>query len=197
MLFCVVILTLLELSGKLHSDKVIEVFEMHHSVVCVGYGFLQEKKKLKPEFVGLPGKQLGELRKQGVVLDAYYENPMFAFLGDTTVQFFEEQAAVEARGEESIFRFPLIIVECTFLGTDEEDEERARNKKHVYWPHLKPFIVAHPSILFVLIHFSHRYNSAQIREFFEKESLTNVVPFVASKEYAIVEAEQNDDDDDH
>jgi ribonuclease Z len=169
---------------------------MHHSVVCVGYGFLQEKKKLKPEYVGLEGRQLGELRKKGVALDFFYENPMFAFLGDTTVQFFEEQAAIEARQEESIFRFPMIIVECTFLGLEEEDETRARKKKHVYWPHLKPFVVAHPNILFVLIHFSHRYSSVQIREFFEKENLKNVVPFVASKEYSITESEQNEEDDD-
>jgi ribonuclease Z len=158
---------------------------MYHSVTCVGYGFIQEKKKLKQEYIGVQGKQLGELRKNGIVIDYLVENPMFAFLGDTTIQFFEEHSKLKDNGEPSIFRYPLIIVECTFLGSDELDQERADKKKHINWPRLKPYIEAHSKILFVLIHFSRRYNDTTIRDFFEKENLVNVVPFVESKDISI------------
>jgi len=112
---------------------------------------------------------------------------MFAFLGDTTVQFFTEQQEKEEKGEDSIFRYPLIITECTFLGNDDKDEERAANTKHVFWPHLKPIIERHQDIIFVLIHFSHRNSESTIRDFFQKENLRNVVPFIESLDAKVIQ----------
>lgn len=166
------------LSGKVHSDKIVEVFSVYHSVACVGYGFSQEKKRLKPEYQGLPGAKLGQLRKEGTVIDQNYESPMFAFMGDTTAQFYREHAELEKEGKENIFRFPLIITECTFLGDHEEDAQRAEQTKHTLWPELKPIVQAHPQVTFLLIHFSLRYSEVEVRAFFQKENLPNVVAFV-------------------
>lgn len=176
----------IKLTGKQNADKVVEVFHCYHSVSCVGYGFLQMKKKMKPEYVGMEGKQLGQLRRQGVEIDYLYENPMFVFMGDTTAQFYVDQAELEKEGKENVFRYPLIITECTFLGTDADDAERANKTKHTLWPELKPFIESHPNITFVLIHFSHRYSEKTIREFFAKEKLANVVAFVEGEETSVL-----------
>jgi len=43
---------------------------------------------------------------------------------------------------------------------------------------LQPFVLQHPEIIFILIHFSQQYKSEQIREFFRKLNLPNVVPFI-------------------
>jgi hypothetical protein len=43
---------------------------------------------------------------------------------------------------------------------------------------LQPFVLQHPEIIFVLIHFSQQYKSEQIKEFFRKLNLPNVVPFI-------------------
>jgi len=186
----------IRLTGKSHSDKLVQIYSMYHSVPCVGYGFLLEKKRLKSEYIGLQGKQLGELRKQGTNIEEFYECPIFAFLGDTTTQLFDEHAELEKKGKDSLFKYPLIMVECTFLGTDEKDAERATSKKHVLWDDLKPHVQAHPKIIFVLIHFSHRYSPVFIREFFEKENLANTVPWVESKDVTIVQSADNDENDD-
>lgn len=178
--------TKIKLSGKQNADKVVEVFNCYHSVACVGYGFLQTKKKIKPEYVGLEGKQLGALRKQGIQIDSLYESPMFAFMGDTTAQFYADQAELEKEGKESVFRYPLIMTECTFLGIHEDDKQRAEKTKHTLWTELKPFIESHPDITFVLIHFSHRYSEEDIRSFFAKEKLANVIPFVEAEETSVV-----------
>lgn len=176
----------ISLTGKQNQDKVVEVFNCYHSVACVGYGFSQVKKKIKPEFVGVEGKQLGLLRKQGIQIDLLYESPMFAFMGDTTAQFYQDHVELEAQGKENIFRFPLIITECTFLGTLEDDEQRADKTKHTFWPHLKSIVLSHPNTTFVLIHFSHRYSEKDIRNFFVRENVPNVVPFVESENACVI-----------
>uniref|UniRef100_A0A6B2L9J8 Metallo-beta-lactamase domain-containing protein n=1 Tax=Arcella intermedia TaxID=1963864 RepID=A0A6B2L9J8_9EUKA len=180
------------LTGKGHTDKLCEIFQCHHSVPCVGYGFLQEKKRLKAEYAGVPGRQLGALRKQGVALDEPFESPMFLFMGDTTVQFFEEQLELEGKGKENVFRYPLIITECTFLGLDEEDTNRAARKKHIVWTELKPIVVSHPHIVFVLIHFSLRHSPKELRSFFKDQKLDNIVVFVEEENSTLVQSHEQD-----
>eukprot|EP01126_Amoeba_proteus_P016183 TRINITY_DN17440_c0_g1_i1.p1 TRINITY_DN17440_c0_g1~~TRINITY_DN17440_c0_g1_i1.p1 ORF type:complete len:324 (-),score=50.34 TRINITY_DN17440_c0_g1_i1:184-1155(-) len=179
--------TKFKLSGKAHGDKVVEVFKCYHSVPCVGYGFSQEKKRLKPEYSGFQGRQLGELRRKGVTIDQFYEAPMFAFMGDTTVEFYAEQAELEKKNEPNVFRYPLIITECTFLGTGDTDEVRAYKTKHTVWTLLKPFVVSHPQITFVLIHFSMRNTEQEIRSFFTAENVKNVVAFVESEDASVLQ----------
>jgi len=181
-----------DLTTKPHKDKAVEVFQCIHSVICVGYGFLQKKKKLKHEYAEFSGKELGILRKQGVQIDQTIETPMFVFMGDTTVLFYEEQQELEREGKDSVFRYPLIITECTFLGIYEDDSFRAESTKHTLWNDLKPFIVSHPDITFVLIHFSHRYSQADIRTFFNNEGVGNVVPFVQDQLSCELQQEKND-----
>jgi hypothetical protein len=43
---------------------------------------------------------------------------------------------------------------------------------------LQPYVLQHPEIIFVLIHFSQQYKSEKIREFFRNLNLPNVVPFI-------------------
>eukprot|EP01127_Copromyxa_protea_P020458 TRINITY_DN6857_c0_g1_i1.p1 TRINITY_DN6857_c0_g1~~TRINITY_DN6857_c0_g1_i1.p1 ORF type:complete len:322 (+),score=32.26 TRINITY_DN6857_c0_g1_i1:21-986(+) len=183
----------LPFTEKQHSDKSFEVFECFHSVTCIGYGFLQTRKKIKPEYVGVEGRQLGMLRKQGVQIDFQYESPLFAFMGDTTAEFYAKHAELEKEGKESIYRYPLIITECTFL--EEDDAQRAAKTKHTLWTELKPFIVSHPNVTFVLIHFSHRYSERKVREFFANENLPNVVPFVEAEETSVLRQDLQDDDE--
>jgi len=78
-----------------------------------------------------------------------------------------EAAAHQA---EVIFSSPTIIVECTFLGaagmTEEQSESEAMKRGHVSWAQLRPTVLNHPEITFILVHFSERYKDAQIRSYF-------------------------------
>ena len=66
----------------------------------------------------------------------------------------------------------MIFIECTFLFDD--DFELASQKKHIHWKELKPHILAHPDTLFMLFHFSQRYDDEELAAFFEKEAVDNV-----------------------
>ena len=65
--------------------------------------------------------------------------------------------------------FPVIIVECTFFGIDDE-VERAHKIGHMTWKELRPIIEsARDDQRFVLIHFSLRYSKQEIIDYFKKD----------------------------
>ncbi|CAF1635469.1 unnamed protein product [Didymodactylos carnosus] len=164
---------LLSLDNEFSPRKNIKVrvFDMDHSVPCCGYGFYECRQKLKKEFQHLSGKDIGMLRKtNGVEVTEEVMIPLFAFMGDTTAVIFNEY------GKE-LLQFPVIIVECSFIDNDLHGE-RAADVKHIIWDELQPFVLQHPNTIFVLIHFSQQYKCEQIKQFFQKLNLPNVVPFL-------------------
>lgn len=159
-------------AGQLHdlSPTVgFKVFDMVHSVPCVGYGFFERKKRLRPEHAALSGKEIAALRKSGVDVTVEVQERLFAFCGDTT-----HEALLNS---PELLEFPVLIVECTFI--DDADEAQATKTKHMLWRHLKPIVAAHPNTTFLLIHFSLRYTTAQVHTFFEAEAMPNVAVFLA------------------
>tara|TARA_R110002050_G_scaffold124016_2_gene242965 strand:+ start:186 stop:758 length:573 start_codon:yes stop_codon:yes gene_type:complete len=168
----------------------IRIFNCKHSTPCVGYGIGYLRKKLKKDFEGLSGKEIGQLRKDGMNVTEEVYFPKLVFMGDTTAEALYEQ-------EELLKQYPVIIVECSFL--TDEFEERAKKTKHVFYPALRPFIAAHPDTTFVLIHFSKRYSEQEVADFFLKESLKNIVPWVcpSANENAGSNGEEEEEEDDY
>eukprot|EP01130_Rhizamoeba_saxonica_P004135 TRINITY_DN1704_c0_g1_i2.p1 TRINITY_DN1704_c0_g1~~TRINITY_DN1704_c0_g1_i2.p1 ORF type:complete len:290 (-),score=51.49 TRINITY_DN1704_c0_g1_i2:407-1276(-) len=153
---------------QLNKNYHVEVFAVCHTVPAVGYGFYELRNKLKPEYQGLPGREIGQLRKQGVAINTLLKVHKFVFLGDTTIQVFEQSPA--------ILEYPVIIIECTFL--DPDHEAMAKGAGHVHWQHLEPYVVDHPDTTFILIHFSLRYKNKEIVEFFIDKP-GNAIPWVS------------------
>ena len=147
------------------TELTIEVFDCDHSIPTIGYGLSEKKQKLKPEYLELPGREIGKLRKEGVEITQEVLQKRFAYVCDTSIAVFEMNP--------TILDYPVIFIECTFLLDDEM--ENAIKTKHIHWTQLKPIVQAHPDILFVAFHFSQRYREEEIAEFFEKESISNLV----------------------
>ena len=94
--------------------------------------------------------------------------PRVAFLGDTTVEVFTGKSA------DVIFACPVVIVECTMLGLDDGEAEQARGRGHVCWTELRPIVAAHPSVHFVLTHFSMVSRPACVSEGVERHDETGM-----------------------
>jgi ribonuclease Z len=105
----------------------IRVFDMDHSVPCCGYGFYECRQKLKKEYEHRKSKDITDMRRINRNLELTEERlvPLFAFMGDTTAVIFD-------RYQTELFKFPLIIVECSFID-NEQHSERAADVKHVIW----------------------------------------------------------------
>ncbi|MCQ2816488.1 MAG: hypothetical protein MJ252_04390 [archaeon] len=147
-----------------------EVFKCFHPVPCVGYGISEIRKKLKDEYLNLKGKEIGELRKKGVDIYYDYQDKFICYLGDTSKEIFT--------GEEwnKIIEYKNIVIECTFL--DEDDYDQAEKTMHIHWKDLEPIVDKYKENNFILIHFSQRYDTEYLQEFFKGVNKSNVIPWI-------------------
>ena len=148
------------------QPHLLEFFKCVHSVPCVGYGISAIKNKLKSEFAGLEQNKIKELRFQGVEITTRVIQPEFFFSGDTTHEIFEIES------NKKILSYPNIIIECSFVL--DEDIDHAKEKKHMGWANLKPYVKSNNQTNWILTHFSQKYKKEQVEKFFEQENLPNV-----------------------
>lgn len=142
----------------------VETFCCDHGIPCLGYGFSQIRSKLRAQYSGC--SQIATLRKQGVEVMEDVVVPQFCYLGDSTTKVFENT---------EFAKYPVVLTECTFF--DADHVKMAAEKKHTHWVHLKPIVEKYPSITFVLYHFSKRYTTETIKQFFADQNNPNVIPW--------------------
>ena len=83
---------------------------------------VEKRKKLKSEYSGITGKQIVELKKQGIEIDYPLELPIVIYIGDTQyVDFSQLKYIVESK---------ISIAECTFY--EDEHSGRAETGKHMH-----------------------------------------------------------------
>eukprot|EP01089_Gocevia_fonbrunei_P005427 TRINITY_DN1582_c0_g1_i1.p1 TRINITY_DN1582_c0_g1~~TRINITY_DN1582_c0_g1_i1.p1 ORF type:complete len:303 (-),score=43.48 TRINITY_DN1582_c0_g1_i1:11-919(-) len=142
------------------TKLIVEIIECCHTVPSIGFLIKSEKSKLKNEYKNLPGKEIAKLKQTGVDVTETSLVNNFMFLGDTTAEIFEKNPNLVAE-------VPVIFIECTLL--DAGDENKATDRGHVHWSHLKPYVVANPKTVFVLMHWSRRYSDSDVIKFFEEQ----------------------------
>lgn len=147
------------------KDFIIEVINCYHSIPCVGFGFIEKRKKLKTEYSKLPGKEIAILRKSGVDINEIIHLNQFCFLGDTSKEILEKEW-------EILKKYKCIMIECTFIKDD--DYEQAEKTKHMHWKDLESYVKDNRDIMFILFHFSQRYKKAEIVSFFDVLNYKNV-----------------------
>jgi len=151
------------------NDLEIEVFECDHTIPTISYGISQIKQKLKSEYLGLPGKEIGALRKSGTQVTQAVTTKSLAYVCDTSIRVFDLNP--------NLLSYPTIMIECTFFLPDEL--ENAGKTNHIHWDQLKPYVLAHPEISFILFHFSQRYRDQEVLDFFQSEKIDNLSCWVS------------------
>jgi ribonuclease Z len=159
-------------SGRIFN---VTAIAMDHNVPSLGYTFSEVRTRLNTKFSGLDGKQLASLRKQGVEISEQYETPMFVFMGDTSIHGLLDH-------ENTINKFPVVVVECTFLQKEHRGEGKDA-KKHICWEELLPVIQrTENDVTWILIHFSMRYNTEELKTFFDDQfselDIKNVIAWI-------------------
>lgn len=140
------------LSIKLNGQNlIVKSFFSDHRVPTLSYGFIEKKNKLKDEYIGLDGKEIVKLKKDGVVITNTIEINKMVFCGDTTSEIF--------KNNPDILNFESIVIECTFFESDEI--LNAKERKHMHWESLKKVIIENPEVNFYLIHISARYTNIE------------------------------------
>lgn len=118
----------------------------------VGFRVYRTKKKLKPEFAGLSGAELGELARthgSGHIQEHVRELKL-SFSGDAPIE-----DATRWRGS------PVLIHEATFLNLEDAAKQRSQ---HSNLPDLLALLKDAEVDRLILSHFSSRYRAPEIRE---------------------------------
>lgn len=134
------------------------VFACDHTVPSNGYLFTRTTHRLHPDLADSPPEKLKALKKEGKEITAPHDVPIFAFLGDGTAKTLASSPQWLKDGVK------VVITECSFLV--EEHRAQAEKTKHTLWQDLEPVIRKWPDTVFVLIHFSLRYEEEEIVQFF-------------------------------
>lgn len=123
-----------------------------HRVPSLGWVIERTTRRLRPEYVGLPGPEIAELRRQGVeVLEAHTE-PILCVTGDTQIEFFREH--------ELVRRCKVLVHEVTSF-TEERDVALTRRWGHTHLDELVAESERFTGEALVLVHRSMRHSRAQ------------------------------------
>lgn len=108
---------------EVRRDFAIRAYATHHGGPSLGYGLISVREKLKPEFVGLTGPQIVELKKSGNEVQYKLEVPLVVFLGDTTAGVVFDEPDVQ--------NAEVLITECTFFDPGHKAKAKAGRHMHV------------------------------------------------------------------
>jgi ribonuclease Z len=129
-------------------------FPTKHSPGSVGFSVIEKRKKLKPEYLGLTGPQIVELKKQGVQIDNPLEIPIVSYLGDTQYVDFAQL--------EYVARSKILIAECTFY--EDEHATRAAAGRHMHINELAQLLDSMDNEHVVITHTTQRTPMREVRK---------------------------------
>jgi ribonuclease Z len=139
---------------QLGQGRIARAFQVYHRVPSVGYALIEQRRKLRPELVGRPGREIAEMRKAGESIDVLEEHIELAFCGDTLIDVVDREPMVrQAR---------VLILEATFLD-DRVGVEATRGKGHIHLDEIIDRAELFENKHLVLNHASIRYSADEIR----------------------------------
>lgn len=139
-----------------HKQNIkIESFKTVHRVASQGYIVKVSKKKLKPEFENVDSVKIVEQRRKGIVVEDMFWEPVFAFTGDTQIEFLD----VSPQAAKS----KILMMEVTYYD-EKKSVATAREWGHIHLDELVPRLDIIESKKIVLIHTSRRYSRRQVLE---------------------------------
>lgn len=140
----------------LGRDRILRTFLVDHSVDSNGYVISRRVQHLKPEYIGMAGPAIAELRATRPDIMWQEDIPLVGVTGDTT-------AAWIGKAEPHVLSARVLFVECTFLGQGRTTEA-AQKGLHTHLEELVDLFGAVKSRAIVLYHFSQYYRAEEIAD---------------------------------
>ena len=134
------------------------VSQATHTVPTLGYLVWERRRKLKPEYHGLRGDQIRDLRMAGEDVAHEVRIPRVAYLADTSPEGLDNCP--------DLYRAQLLIVEMTFVAPSHRKD---KIHKHGHM-HLDDFVERADRFrneLIICAHFSTRYHPQEVRRYIE------------------------------
>lgn len=145
---------------ELSREHVVTVFPTQHTVPSVGYIVWDRRKKLKPEYVGLPGNEIRDLRLSGTQVSQDIRVPLVCYAGDT--------APAGLDNCDAVYESEVLITELTFF-RPEHRKDKIHKFGHTHLDDLLERADRFQNQLIILAHFSTRYEESRARRAVERK----------------------------
>ena len=136
----------------LSREHRVTAFATKHTVPSVGYIVYDVRRKLKPEFHGLTGDQIRDLRMQGTEVAADTLTPLLCFTGDTA------PAGLDAHPD--VYEAQVLLTEMTFF-RPEHRKEKIHKFGHMHLDDLLDRADRFNNELIILSHLSTRTHESE------------------------------------
>jgi ribonuclease Z len=144
---------------ELSRELVVTISATHHTVPSLGFVVWERRRKLKPEYLDLPGPALRDLRMAGTEITREIRVPRLAYLGDSAPEGLDACPAM--------YEAEVLIMEMTFVAPGHR-KERIHKFGHMHLDDILERRDRFKNELVIASHFSTRYHSKQIRSHVEK-----------------------------
>lgn len=144
---------------QLRSNLSVRAFKTHHPVPSLGYLFFDRVQKLRAEFQGLPGQEIGRRRKAGHDLFDLEERLELAYATDTLLRVIDTTP--------ELLKARVLIMECTFLD-EKASLEKSRAGCHIHLDELLERASEFENEHLVLMHFSQLYSPREVHAILKK-----------------------------
>lgn len=145
---------------ELSREHVATVFQTKHTVPSVGYVIWDRRRKLKPEYQGLPGDEIRDRRLAGEEVTEEIRVPLVCYTGDTAPEGID--------GYPPVFEAKVLITEITFF-RPEHRKEKIHKFGHMHLDDIVERTAKFKNKLIIAAHFSTRYGEQQIRNWLGKK----------------------------
>jgi len=144
---------------ELSRDHVVSVFPTRHSVPSVGYLVWERRKKLKPEYHGLPGHEIRDLRLSGTEVTYEVRLPLVAYLGDTAPEGLD--------ATPDVYKAYILIAEVTYLSAKHK-KDKIHKFGHIHLDDIIERADRFENEVIVFSHVSARYNKDRVEKILRK-----------------------------
>lgn len=144
---------------ELSREHVVTVFRTKHTVPSVGYVVWWRRRKLKPEYQGLSGDEIRDLRMSGMEVTAELRTPLVCYTGDTSPDGLD--------GYPPVYEARLLITELTFF-RPEHRKEKIHKFGHMHLDDILERKDRFQNELIIAMHFSTRYPTHLIEKAVKK-----------------------------
>jgi ribonuclease Z len=144
---------------ELSRELVLEAIATKHTVPALGYIVWERRKKLKPEYQGLTGDQIRDIRLSGVEVSEERRFPLLAYTGDTSPAGLDDNP--------TLYDAKVLITEMSFIAPRHRKD---KIHKHGHM-HLDDWVERRDRFrneLIIATHFSTRYHDKQIMHYVRK-----------------------------
>lgn len=153
-------------------DLAVQAFATDHIVPSLGYHLLRVRRRLARQLRGASRERIVELRRRGEPVEEGVEEIWLSYCGDTGRGVFDS--------EPRLFESRILMLECTFLDPDKEEESRRFG--HLHLADLERLEARFANEVIVLYHLSRRHRGPELARLVRER-----LPRLASRVRLVVE----------